>query len=295
MRIGHDRRSEAEQVTDRIRAHFEEGYRLVGEVHDRRGWEALGFSSFEELAERSFGRTPQHIGRLLAAAKIAGMIEGPKPMVWEADGPSIPEGTLRPLAALLREGRGEHSRERPDAREGINEAWDISLERSGGRPTAKDVQAAVDEVIERRLTDGGSSPPGEADAFVDRSPSTRAPASRVIQGDARLILPTLPAESMHCCVTSPPYYRLRNYGGGPGEIGRERTPKEYVAILVEIFHEAKRILRPDGTLFLVLGDTYHRGNLLGIPDHVGRALVRDGWYTGGVPSSGRRPGWWTTS
>jgi DNA modification methylase len=101
---------------------------------------------------------------------------------------------------------------------------------------------------------------------------------QIIQGDARLILPTLPAQFMHCCVTSPPYLWQRDYGGGPAEIGRERTPEEYVAALVEVFRGVGRVLRPDGTLFIVLGDTYHRGNKLGIPDRVADALRRDGWY-----------------
>jgi DNA modification methylase len=106
----------------------------------------------------------------------------------------------------------------------------------------------------------------------------RDPAAgcRAIHGDSRLMLATLDAGSDHSCLTSPPYFGQRDYGV-EGQIGLERTVKEYIANLVEVFHEVKRILRPDGTLFIVIGDTYRHGSLLGIPDRVARALVRDGW------------------
>lgn len=65
----------------------------------------------------------------------------------------------------------------------------------------------------------------------------------------------LPDESVHCCVTSPPYYALRDYGVD-GQIGREATPKEYIMRLTEVFTEVRRILRPDGTLWLNISDTY---------------------------------------
>jgi site-specific DNA-methyltransferase (adenine-specific) len=127
--------------------------------------------------------------------------------------------------------------------------------------------------------DEGSASPDGANAGADRTPGIRDPAAgyQVIPGDARRVLPTLAGESMHCCVTSPPYFRHRDYGVA-GQIGQERTPDEYVANLVEVFREVKRILRPDGTLFLVLGDTYDdRGNLLGIPHRTAEALKQDGW------------------
>ena len=65
----------------------------------------------------------------------------------------------------------------------------------------------------------------------------------------------LPDESVHCCVTSPPYYALRDYGMD-GQIGRETTPKEYISRLTEVFTEVRRVLRPDGTLWLNISDTY---------------------------------------
>lgn len=77
-------------------------------------------------------------------------------------------------------------------------------------------------------------------------------------GDAATVLATLPAESAHCCITSPPYWGLRDYGT-PGQLGLERTPAEYVATLVGVFREVRRVLRDDGTLWLNLGDCYATG------------------------------------
>jgi DNA modification methylase len=120
------------------------------------------------------------------------------------------------------------------------------------------------------------------------------------------------ARTVHCCVTSPPYFGLRDYGVD-GQIGLERTPDAYVAKLVEVFREVRRVLRDDGTLWLNLGDSYATGagkvgncpgggeqgrlwsgpttqanrlplpglkpkDLLGIPWRVAFALQADGWY-----------------
>lgn len=78
---------------------------------------------------------------------------------------------------------------------------------------------------------------------------------RVIQGDVREKLRELEPESVQMCVTSPPYWGLRDYGH-PGQIGLERTPEEYVQTMVYVYREVRRVLRPDGTLWLNLGDTY---------------------------------------
>ena len=78
----------------------------------------------------------------------------------------------------------------------------------------------------------------------------------IIQGDCIKSLKALPADSIHCCVTSPPYFGLRNYNGGEEEIGQEETVEGYVEKMVEVFREIKRVLRPDGTLWLNLGDSY---------------------------------------
>jgi len=85
-------------------------------------------------------------------------------------------------------------------------------------------------------------------------------------------------ESVQTCVTSPPYFGLRDYGHD-GQIGLEDTPEAFVAKLVEVFREARRLLRDDGTLWLNLGDSYGAGKqLLGIPWRVALALQGDGWY-----------------
>lgn len=131
----------------------------------------------------------------------------------------------------------------------------------------------------------------------------------ILQGDCLDVLKTLNSESVHCCVTSPPYYGLRDYGVD-GQIGLESTPEEYVSKLVEVFREVRRVLRDDGTLWLNLGDTYAGSgkgqtpngcadpknkktsgmflqitddglqpkNLIGIPWRVAFALQADGWY-----------------
>lgn len=135
----------------------------------------------------------------------------------------------------------------------------------------------------------------------------------LLTGDCRDILPTMDAESVNCCVTSPPYYGLRDYGV-EGQIGMEETPAAYVQKLVEVFREVKRVLQDNGTLWLNLGDSYCNTNgyaraqpafqrqgrndapandrnldalhnagfktkdLIGIPWRVAFALQADGWY-----------------
>ncbi len=81
---------------------------------------------------------------------------------------------------------------------------------------------------------------------------------RLFLGDAAAVLAKLPAASIHTCVTSPPYWGLRDYGVD-GQIGLEDTPDAYVAGLVAVFREVRRVLRPDATLWLNLGDSYAGG------------------------------------
>lgn len=77
----------------------------------------------------------------------------------------------------------------------------------------------------------------------------------IYQGDCIDVLKTLDDEIIQCCVTSPPYWGLRDYGVD-GQIGLEKTPEEYVEKMVAVFREVKRVLKDDGTLWLNLGDTY---------------------------------------
>ena len=127
-------------------------------------------------------------------------------------------------------------------------------------------------------------------------------------GDALTVLRALPDASAQTCITSPPYWGLRDYGVA-GQLGLEPTPEEYVAALVAVFAEVRRVLRDDGTLWLNLGDSYVGGktngpedtfnsghwsnrnqrrdrtspglkpkDLVGIPWRVAFALQADGWY-----------------
>lgn len=77
----------------------------------------------------------------------------------------------------------------------------------------------------------------------------------IIHNDCLDALKDMPSESVHCCVTSPPYYGLRDYGMD-GQVGREATPEQYIRKLTEIFSEVYRVLRADGTCWLNISDTY---------------------------------------
>lgn len=79
--------------------------------------------------------------------------------------------------------------------------------------------------------------------------------NKIICGDALTVLRTLPDKCCRCCVTSPPYFNLRDYGV-PGQIGLEPTMQEYIARLVEVFAEVKRVLTDDGTLWINIADSY---------------------------------------
>lgn len=138
---------------------------------------------------------------------------------------------------------------------------------------------------------------------------------RIINADVIDGLRSLPDESVHCVVTSPPYWGLRDYGVA-GQIGLERTPQEFVARMVEVFAEVRRVLRFDGVCFMNLGDSYNAYNggagpgsklsgnqtkarpklesgygiraanlkpkdLIGIPWRVALALQDDGWWLRG--------------
>ena len=77
----------------------------------------------------------------------------------------------------------------------------------------------------------------------------------IINRDALYALRELPSESVNCCVTSPPYYGLRDYGLDM-QIGREDTPEQYIGRLVEVFRELRRVLKDDGTFWLNIADLF---------------------------------------
>ena len=117
-----------------------------------------------------------------------------------------------------------------------------------------------------------------ADAGVGESSSVHSSfdktQSQIFQGDARDI--PLPSESVDLIVTSPPYWRKRDYGA-EGQIGQESTPQEFVDALLDALREWRRILRATGSIFLNIGDSYWKRALVGIPSRVEDAARDDGW------------------
>ena len=106
----------------------------------------------------------------------------------------------------------------------------------------------------------------------------------ILIGDVREKLKELPDRSVHCVVTSPPYWGLRDYGED-GQIGMEDTPEEFVANLVNVFREVWRVLRDDGTLWLNLGDSYAGSGKGRNPDgtvHVSAMIAKQGSSAGTV-------------
>lgn len=99
----------------------------------------------------------------------------------------------------------------------------------------------------------------------------------ILHGDALRVLQTLSGGSVDCIVTSPPYYRQRDYRGNRTQVGREKSPEQYVERLVGIFRECRRVLKDTGTLWLVIGDKYDDLRQLGLPWRVALALADDGW------------------
>lgn len=101
---------------------------------------------------------------------------------------------------------------------------------------------------------------------------------KLYHGNVTDVLARLPEKSVHCVVTSPPYWGLRDYKAGDEEIGREETPDEFVTSMVNVFRGVRRVLRDDGIVWLNLGDSYgSNGNLVGVPWRVALALQADGW------------------
>lgn len=103
------------------------------------------------------------------------------------------------------------------------------------------------------------------------------PTMAVFAGDCRQVLRELPEGKIQMCMTSPPYLGLRNYDVD-GQLGQEGSVEEYVAELVSVFREVRRILKPDGTLWLNVGDKYAADKqLLLMPARIALALQADGW------------------
>jgi site-specific DNA-methyltransferase (cytosine-N4-specific) len=129
---------------------------------------------------------------------------------------------------------------------------------------------------------------------------------RIVLGDSRRVLADIPGNTFQCCITSPPYWGLRDYDY-EDQIGAEDTVDQYVEHLVTVFRDVRRTLREDGTLWLNIGDSYTSGgrtwrapdkknpartmtyrpdtpdglkpkDLIGVPWKVAFALQRDGWY-----------------
>jgi DNA modification methylase len=97
----------------------------------------------------------------------------------------------------------------------------------------------------------------------------------LIKGDARFL--PLRDGCVDCCVSSPPYFGLRDYGNA-GQIGLEPTPDAYVAVLVAVYREVRRVLKPEGVVWLNVGDAYASDEtLLGVPWLLAQALRVDGW------------------
>ena len=102
--------------------------------------------------------------------------------------------------------------------------------------------------------------------------------NRIFCGNAVDVLRSFPAESVNMCVTSPPYYCLRDYGI-EAQIGNEQTPYEYIQNLLLVFEEVKRVLKPDGTLWVNIADSYSgSGKAAGIskfPNGTETGLIRN--------------------
>ena len=110
---------------------------------------------------------------------------------------------------------------------------------------------------------------------------------RIINADCREALRAMPDQSVHCCVTSPPYFGLRDYGHAE-QIGLEPTPDEFVAAMVAVFREVRRVLRDDGTLWLNLGDSYASSGGVGQPHRDSAGGIGNKGTRGqqGYPSAG---------
>jgi site-specific DNA-methyltransferase (adenine-specific) len=101
--------------------------------------------------------------------------------------------------------------------------------------------------------------------------------NEILHGDALAVMQAWPGEFVDCIVTSPPYWKQRDYRGAEGQIGQEATAAEYVQRVTALLAECHRVLKSTGTLWLVIGDKYDGGAQLGLPWRVALALIEEGW------------------
>jgi site-specific DNA-methyltransferase (adenine-specific) len=100
---------------------------------------------------------------------------------------------------------------------------------------------------------------------------------RLLQGDCLDVMRTLPDESFDCCITSPPYFNLRDYHA-VDQLGQEATIEAYIANLLLVFNEVKRLLKPTGSIWIVMGDSYVQKNRLLVPARLALALQQSGLW-----------------
>ena len=160
----------------------------------------------------------------------------------------------------------------------------------------------MDKERDGRILESSAERARESEPLFEAPPE----GSEIIIGDSRSVLKKLPEATFRCCVTSPPYWGLRDYGQ-EGQVGAESRLDDYIASLNEILRQVRRVLTPDGTLWLNLGDSYTSGNrtwrdadrknparamsyrpptpdglkpkdLIGVPWRVAFSLQADGWY-----------------
>jgi DNA modification methylase len=101
--------------------------------------------------------------------------------------------------------------------------------------------------------------------------------NKIVCSDTFEYMKQIPDGFVDCAITSPPYWRLRDYKI-EGQFGLEKTPDDYVRTMVRVFREVKRVLKDTGTFWLNIGDSYSDKDLIGIPWKVAFALKEDGWY-----------------